>query len=334
MMRIMRRLLITLAVGYLLFGGLTPTPVRAAIASPATLSIDQVEVYRNALELLDQLYIFTYTIEYAVNPTEGNARELFIVRLMNGAVELGSVQCSDYFDDGYDKHIVSLYFDAASAPAWNGAYTIYIQGQPTLTWVAGDPPQTFTNTIQLWYDGTTILATSDRLTTRLRVIGRDLETDWGGTTDLVETISTGVVVTADGETFFAGEINRLRTICPDLFGESMVAIEYTEETYTQTYATTLQNRLLGTKFDFTDAAASFNMSRIWFSTIVWMLIVVVPILIYMKIATNSYKLTMLVASFLIPIGALAGFVPLLFAVGMAFLLSLIPAYSFFYQKTG
>lgn len=318
-----------------LFGLLPTKTVSAAITSPSTLSIDHVEVYRNALELNDQLYIFTYTIEYAVNPTEGDASELFIVRLMNGAVELGSVRCSNFFDEGYDTHIVSLYFDAASAPAWNGAYTVFVQGQPTLIWAAGDPPQTFTNTFQLWYDGGTVAATSDRLTTRLRVVGQTLETDWGPPTDLVETIATGVVVTTgEGETFFAAAINRLRTICPNLFGDSMVAVEYTEETYTQTYANTLANRLLGTLFDTTNAASGFSLSRMWFNSLVWIFLVTAPIVGAVIKFSASFRPALLIAAILMPVGALAGFLPLLAAVSLTFAFGLIFIYAYFYQKTG
>lgn len=308
--------------------------VSAQIANPATLTIDQVEVYRNALELNDQLYLITYTIEYGVNPTEGTANDLFLIRLLNGAVELGSVSCSDYFDDGYDTHVISIYFDSASAPAWNGAYDMYLQGNPALTWAAGVPPSTVMNTFSLWYDGGTVGATSTRLTTRLRVVAQNLESDWGAPVDLIEIIATGAVLTQEGEDYFAMVINKLRTICPDLFADSMVPVSYTEETYTQTYANTLANRLLGTLFDTTNAASGFSLSRMWFNSLVWIFLVTAPIVGVVIKFSASFRPALLIAAVLMPVGALAGFIPLLAAVGLTFALGLIIIYAYFYQKTG
>lgn len=306
--------------------------VSAAVSTPSTLKIDQVEVYRNALELNDQLYIITYTIEYGVNPTEGSARDLFILRLMNGAVELGVARCSDYFDDGYDTHIMSIYFSAAAAPAWNGAYTMYLQGQPSYAWAAGAPPSVSMGVFSLWYDGGTVAATSTRLTTRLQVIANTLEADWG--IDLIEVIATGAVLTTDfGEIYFTQVINKLRTITPDLFADSMVAVDYVEETYTQTYATTLANRLLGTIFDTTFAAAGFSLSRMWFNSLVWLFLVMSPIMFVVVKASNSFRPALLAGVVLVPVGALAGFIPLLVAVGLTFMLGLIIIYAYFYSKT-
>ena len=329
------RLVAILAVVLFIFFGLMPAkPVMAAIAQPTSLSIDQVEVYRNALELNDQLYLITYTIEYGVNPTEGTAKDLYLVRLLNGGVELGSVPCSAFFDDGYDTHVISIYFDSASAPAWDVAYTMYLQGNPTLDWAGGVPPSTNMNTFSLWYDGGTVAATSTRLTIRLRVVAQDLESDWGGATDLIEIIATGAVLTAEGEEYFSSVINKLRTITPDLFADSMVAVSYTEEVYTQTYATTLATRLLGTLFDTTNAAAGFSLSRMWFNSLVWFFLVIAPIGLGVIKFTASFRPVLLVTVVLVPVGALAGFIPLLVAVGLTFALGLIIIYAYFYQKTG
>lgn len=306
--------------------------VAAPIATPSTLTIDQLEVYRNALELNDQLYLISYTIEYGANPSE-TAYEAFLIRLMNGATELASIPCAEYFDDGYDSHVVSIYFDAASAPAWSGAYTVYLQGNPALAWVAGTPPSVSNSTFSLWYDGGLVSETTERLTTRLRAVGTDLERDWGGTTDLVETIAKGVVLTTDGEEYFTSVITRLRDMCPDLFAEVTVPIDYTEETYTQTYANTLANRLLGTIFDTTNAATPFNLSRMWFNSLVWVFLVMAPVMFVVVKASNSFRPAMLAGTVLVPVGALAGFVPLLAAVGFTFILGLVIIYAYFYSKT-
>lgn len=111
-------------------------PVYAQISEPTgTFAVNQVEVYRNCLEELDQLYLITGTIEYTTTPTEYTVDQSYIVRLMNGAINLGNTTFYPYFDSGYDYGMCSIYFTAATAPAWMGAYTVQIQGNPTLHWL-------------------------------------------------------------------------------------------------------------------------------------------------------------------------------------------------------
>lgn len=111
-------------------------PVYAQIREPdGIFTINQIEAYRNCLELNDQLYLITGTVEYATSPTNYTVDEAYIVRLMNGAAELGSTTFYPYYDSGYDVGVCAIYFDSASAPAWNGAYSVDIDGNPTLHWL-------------------------------------------------------------------------------------------------------------------------------------------------------------------------------------------------------
>ena len=113
-------------------------PAFAQIHEPdVAFEIIQVEAYESVLEEDDQLYIFTHNSDYLVTPTQPIS-EAFLFRLMNGPVELGSVAPFPYQDNGYDRGIATLYFDAASAPAWNPAvpYTVEFIGNPTQHWLA------------------------------------------------------------------------------------------------------------------------------------------------------------------------------------------------------
>ena len=224
-----KRVLIALVL-VLLTIGVIPIPVMAQIDTPDTLVINKAEVWRDYLEEDDQLYLFTYTIEYTVNPTEGDTSELFVCKLMNGAAELGSTVPYAFFDDGYDIGLIAIYFDAASAPAWNGAYTVKLQGNPTLTWAAGDPPVVETSSIT-WNDLGGVSSTGTALTLSFRIMASAFENDWAGTTDLIEDSPSGSKFTDQGEAYFTNIVTNLRVACPDLFSASMSTPDFGEDTY-------------------------------------------------------------------------------------------------------
>lgn len=124
---------VALLVGLVVFG--TGMPAFAQIHEPdVSFSINQIEVYRDAIEEDAQLYIITYECEYNTSPSVG-IDEAFLFRLMNGTTELATVTAHPHFDSGYDLGIASGWFDAASAPAWNGAYTVEFRGNPMLQWL-------------------------------------------------------------------------------------------------------------------------------------------------------------------------------------------------------
>lgn len=366
-------LLVALLTAFVAFG--VVLPAFAQVHEPdVSFSINQVEAYRNCLELNDQLYLITIEPDYTTNPTYGSGiDDTFIIRLMSGAVELAATTAYPYFDDGYDLGVVAIYFDATSAPAWNGAYTVELKGNPTLYWlddtatvamqgavaydggvytdetaaandaaandmtllpavpavddayyfggdgmfdiltvnigqqgdwagtytweywdgaewtilsglsdatvgftagignydvtytcpedwqqsvvdgitahwirfrvvtytaVVAQPlgtqswvnpaavPVTATSSFSLWYDGGTVAATVDRLTTRMRSVAQTLENDWGGTIDLIETVAGVGKLTGEGEDYFVNAIPGLRSMCPDLFSDILTSPEF------------------------------------------------------------------------------------------------------------
>jgi hypothetical protein len=89
--------------------------------------------------------------------------------------------------------------------------------------------------------------------------------------------------------------------------------------------------LLGTQFDFTAAAAQFGMSRMWFSTLLWL---VLELLIAFAVVrfTNNFKPALLIILFMLPLGALAGFINLVIAIIATMIMGLIVVYAMFYNK--
>lgn len=100
-------------------------------------------------------------------------------------------------------------------------------------------------------------------------------------------------------------------------------------TATDFYSMNLRDRLaqtlVGTRFDMTDLAADFNMSRMWMSSIVWfgicLLITVAAVSVIATRNPGGYKYTTLFMAFLLPFGAPTGFmyleVPILLAMFFA-----------------
>jgi len=210
-----------------------PTPVHAAIAQPdVSFQINQVDVYRHALELNDQLYLVDFTVDYAVNPTEGDLTELFIGRLLNGAAELRARAPYAFEDDGYARGIFTIYFSAPDVVdlgmTWDPAvsYTIRLEENPSLDWTGG-PDHRETSGFFLWYDGGTVAATQTRLLSRFRALATLLENAW--IRDLIETVAGELKLTADGEEYFENTIADVRTMTPELFVAILTAAIFEED---------------------------------------------------------------------------------------------------------
>ena len=223
-MRYVIRVYFSLIFAVILLLGMA-LPASAAIAAPNILTIDSIEVYRDALGDEDsQLMLVRFNADYTANTTIYDITEslLFVLKDNTGAI-VKTASAYAYFNDGWDNGIIAMEFQPTSPLTWSGAYTLYLDGVPTIDWYGGSPPSTNSNVIT-WLDEGSVSAVQDRLTTRLRYIAEKLETDWG--IDLIESTSAGKVLTEYGEDYFTNSISGLRNICPDLFYQSMQAVEY------------------------------------------------------------------------------------------------------------
>jgi len=89
------------------------------------------------------------------------------------------------------------------------------------------PPSIHTDVIN-WIDEGSVSAAQERLTIRLRAVAQILENDWGGTTDLIETIAGEQKLTPEGEEYFTNSIDNLRNICPALFADVITTPDFGE----------------------------------------------------------------------------------------------------------
>ena len=305
-----------------------------AIDDPDVLQINAIWVYRNCMEDEDQLYLIDYTLDYDPdsdpltddNPDE-NITEAFLVRLMNGAVELGSTAPYAFYDEGYDRGVIALYFSAADAPGWEGAYTMILVGNPTLAWGA-DPPETSVGTFDLWQDWP-ISTTQEILSSRILWLADQLELAWA--VDMIETTASGSKLTEYGESYFVNVIPDLRTMAPLAFTGQIIQPEVEKREFTEDYSDDLAASVVGTPLDLTPLANAFNLSREVVTTVLYYAGVVVFIALLVSKIKN-YKPAILMTIPCVIGGAFLG-VPLVITILAGFLSLIMVAYILFYQKS-
>jgi len=305
-----------------------------AIDDPEVLQVNAVWVYRNCMEDGDQLYLIDYTLDYDPdsdpltddNPDE-NITEAYLVRLMNGAAELGSTAPYAYYDEGYDRGVIALYFSAAEAPAWEGAYTMILVGNPTLAWGA-DPPETSVGDFDLWQDWP-ISTTQEILASRILWLADQLELAWA--VDMIETTASGSRLTDYGESYFVNVIPDLRTMAPSAFVGQIIQPEVEKREFTEDYSDDLAASVVGTPLDLTPLADAFDLSREVVTTVLYYAAVVIFLaLLVTKI--KNYKPAILMTIPCIIGGAFVG-VPLVITVLAGFFSLILIAYILFYQKS-
>lgn len=217
---------------------LVPAPAVAAVAQPDQLTIERLEAYENVIEPTDQLYIVSFDIDYAVSPGTYTANDIFLVRLMDGATELGVTSPYAYYNDGYSYGVVGLYFSASDVSTLGmtfGAgtgYSAQICGNPLLTWDGGTAPQESTGTFAIWLSSDN---PTTYLTNRIRTIAQNVEDEWSGAINLIEGMAGERTLTSYGEDYFTNSIPNLILITPDAFSASRSMPEMASKGYQSDY---------------------------------------------------------------------------------------------------
>lgn len=318
----MKRRVLAVLLTVALWLGLS-VPVMA-IADPDTLLITNVWAYQHVLEADDQLYVVDFTIEYAVNPTE-NAGEAFLVRLLDGGAQLGSIAPYAYFDDGYVRGVASIYFSAADAPAWSGVYDIEVIGNPLLAWGGAIPSTTLA--VSNWSASAGIQITSVEIGSRVLVLAQILEAAWP--LDLIEPAGGGGnQLTSYGETYFTAVIQDLTTISPTIFSIQEYVPSYPDKTFSQPYEASLAASVVGTPLDMTDLGTALGVSTMWVSGLLYAVVCVV-LLILVARGTGSTKGVMALTVPLVVVGALLGVIPLTAAIMLGFIAGVLTLWSLF-----
>jgi hypothetical protein len=284
-------------------------PVLADPDNPDALTIEGAIVCRDLLEDDDLFVAVHYNILYdpTAEPTD-TAQELFLVRLMDGADQLGVVQPYPYYNDGYDQGIVGLYFDAASAPTWGDPYTVQLMGTPA-AWAT--PPSTSTVLGPSAYSGLSgTTENQEALYDWFIPAIESLESNWSVT--LLETSEEGAILDETGQTYMTGAIPGLQSLCPQLFWIQSVAMDTEPRSWGTGQADLYEARFDGTFIgDGMDAVA--DLLHVTPQLLGGLLFVLLPF-IGLVILTERWFHTSTPALITLPIlmalGALCGFLSL------------------------
>ena len=329
------RLISILALAML--GLMLSSPV-FAIDSPDSLQINAVYVYRHCLETNDQLYIVKYYADYDPdadpltddNPAE-NITEAYLGRLMDGVDELGSTAPYAYYDDGYDEGIFAIYFSASNPdlPTWANAYTMKLEGNPTLTWTA--VPSIQVGVFDLWSSSTSINETQAELAARILYLADQLEMAWG--INMVDSTGTGSYLSDYGEAYFTNAIPNIQSMAPDAFVGSSAQPNFAIRTPGTDYADDRADSVNGTMLDTQELADWWGVSRMWASSLLYILAGI--FLLYAILSpTGSYKGLVLLSIPLVIGGGYLGMIPLLLTVLLGVAAFFISLFLLFYHPSG
>lgn len=311
-----------------------------AIDSPDSLRIDAIYAYHHTLETNDQLYIVEYYVDYDPdsdpltddNPDE-SIGEAYLCRLMDGTSELKSVAPYAYYDEGYDKGIIAIYFSAddPDLPTWeDGSLSIQLTGNPTLAWSAG-VPLTSVSSFDLWSDSTSISETQDELTAKILYLADQLELAWG--VNMVDSTGTGSYLSDYGEAYFTNAITNIKAMTPRAFVGSTTSPEWEHKTPSTSYADERAESPIDTPLDLTPLSDWWGISRMWASTLLF-IVGGIFILYTMLSPTKTFRPFVLLSTPLIVMGGYLGMLPLQLTVLLGFAAFFVSLFILFYHPSG
>lgn len=309
-----------------------------AIAPPNSISVNSVYAYQHCLETNDQLYLVEYTIYYAptgeppvsTNPDE-NATEAYLVRFMDGLTELKAVAPYAYYDEGYGKGVAAIYFSASdpALPTWVASYTIRLVGNPTLAWTPSIP-STSVSIFDLWSSSTGITQTQSELTARILWLADMLEVEWG--INMVDSTGTGSYLSSYGEAYFTNVIPNIRAMAPRAFAGTTTSPDWSTKETTTGYAEDRAASVEGTGLDLTPMAEWWGVSRMWTSSILYIIAGIIILYAALK-PTGSFRGLVLVSTPLVIAGGYLGMIPLLATVLLGFAALAISIFMLFYHPS-
>ena len=204
------------------------TPIHATLSNPTSLSLSDIHVNRNLVQSGDMLIYFSYNIAYSSIPTTVPASNSFIFRLYDGTTEIGRNVPYAYNDAGYGYGISAIYFNASNAPAWNGTYTLSLEGNP----IQFTSPMSYSIALST-ANYTTLTSVADNqedVRSNIVTMIQELEVQWNHTL-LTQSSSVTYLATA-GAGYLVYAIPNIKNIAPKLFSASILYPDFTTRNYT------------------------------------------------------------------------------------------------------
>jgi len=334
MRKFLRRTAVALAIAVIL---LIPAIPVLAIDEPDTpTQIIWVYAFYDLLEDGDQGYLVSENIPYAVIPPDDTVTDAYLAILVDvdGITQVASVAPVTYgADDGYNYGAVWIYLTEAEVTAaalgWNVAQSIWMTGNPVLTWVPPAPPKTI-SAISVCQSPTGDTATV--LGTSVLYLASRLQLEWG--VDLVENVADGRTVLNDaGTAYFTDVIPGLRTMAPALFasGSFDPVIDTGVANVGTGWADQLVTDVIGTPFDLTAMADAFGISRGLMSGIIWL--VVMGVFLYFCVMYLGTKVAIIFFDILVVFGSLIGMIPWALIVLLGIAGILLTSFIIFYKPS-
>jgi hypothetical protein len=260
-MKILRLILFISIIGLL---ACCCIPVYAISSTPTILLINSVTPFENNLQVGDMAFAVDYTITYTSPPTE-TVTTTYNVRLMNGTTELRSASPYSFFDNGFNKGLVWIYFSASDVTnlgiTWNNVnYIMRLDGNPTASWSGSIPsaPAVGSLSFQWTNASTTVGANQILLTNYILAEAQSIQNAWNSLTNYTlytNTATNGPKLTSVGESYFAGVISGLDALVPNALQTSSQQMDLITPMATPNkYADSIANDVQGTNYSTGTAA--------------------------------------------------------------------------------
>lgn len=247
-------LLISLLTG-LTLAGVFSSPV-LAMDEPESVTLYNIEIFKDLIVTGDFLAIVPYNIPFTTQPPN-NINETFIFSLLSpdASTENGSVLAYPRYTGGYGKGIVSFYFE--SGMAWDAAYIFRVQENPAFyatpqKWNFSIGPSQYSSDVDQ----------SQGLRAKILDSASELTNEW--VVDLLTNSDSGqTVLSTYGELYYINAVPGLQTMSPSLFAVQIESPDYTQRSWSDTFAQSLRTKYAGTILaDFmTGYAGLFDMSE-------------------------------------------------------------------------
>lgn len=318
---------------------LFPMPVYA-IADPDDIAFgsgtdtNMYQVFQNVAETGDMLFVIESYIHYDSTPTDYTASQAFSFELLDtdGTTVIQTTPILTF-----ENYVESIYFTPAQVTSagltWQDTYSVRIAGNPAIFGALVEGTDKVTATLQLSdYITDSPAGTSvDGLRMFVISVATDLQTNDEPTYDYIVSVQGITYLTTTGGNIFLAGIPSLNIFCPSVFQTTTSTIEYTPETSTGAYASSLS---YVTKLGPTIGNAVTNFGT-WMgmgSTMAGIIILLGIMLVvcgYAYVKTQNPLVPDAIAMALPFFGAMVGLVPLALAFTITIIIALISLYYFF-----
>lgn len=228
-----------------------------AMDEPDSVSLYDIKIFQDLITDDDFLAIVPYNIPFTTQPDENiNVTFIFAIISSDNSTEMGTSLAYPRYYGGYGKGIVSFYIE--SGMTWEESYIFRVQENPAFY----PSPQKWDFSI-----GTSAYSTdadqSQALRAKIIDTATELSTEWS--VDLLSSSDSGqTVLSTYGELYYLNAVPGLQTMCPALFSVQIETPDYTERSWSFTFAEALRTKYAGTIWaDFmTGFAGLFSMDEV------------------------------------------------------------------------